>query len=338
MAKQAISVTLEADNLTWLKGRAGAAGRAQRQRAARSARDARRARRDRSVRRVRSSARSTWTPSDPWLEGADEAVRDDVRGVARAAADGEGDVAGVRHRRGKKQSAPWLNRRRRSPTRTRSCFTPPAAASSGRAPSSFFDRCERREAILYVPAVVMWECSLLARVSRINLRRTVRAFFDDLFSNPSYQPLDVTPRADLPGRRAAVHARSVRRAHLRRGADDRSAADHARRPDPRIRHRQGDLVIERTIAIGTHGRYLIEPPAVAGPGADAGRLPRLRRRRRRAARADASHSRRGSLAARVDSGASPLLSAPRQRSGRELDDAAGSRARDRRQSRLRRRR
>ena len=59
--------------------------------------------------------------------------------------------------------------------------------------TSFFERCERREAILYVPTVVMWECSLLARVSRINLRRTVRAFFDDLFSNPSYQPLDVTP-------------------------------------------------------------------------------------------------------------------------------------------------
>ena len=38
----------------------------------------------------------------------------------------------------------------------------------------------------------MWECSLLARVGRINLRRTVRAFFDDLFSNPAYQPLDVT--------------------------------------------------------------------------------------------------------------------------------------------------
>ena len=57
--------------------------------------------------------------------------------------------------------------------------------------ASFFDRCERREAILYVPAVVMWECSLLARVSRINLRRTVRAFFDDLFSNPSYQPFDM---------------------------------------------------------------------------------------------------------------------------------------------------
>jgi PIN domain nuclease of toxin-antitoxin system len=59
--------------------------------------------------------------------------------------------------------------------------------------AAFFDRCERREAILYVPGPVIWECSLLARVARINLRRTVRAFFDDLFSNPSYQPLDVTP-------------------------------------------------------------------------------------------------------------------------------------------------
>ena len=59
--------------------------------------------------------------------------------------------------------------------------------------AAFFNRCEKREAILYVPTVVMWKCSLLARVSRINLRRTVRAFFDDLFSNPAYQPLDVTP-------------------------------------------------------------------------------------------------------------------------------------------------
>ena len=59
--------------------------------------------------------------------------------------------------------------------------------------AAFFDRCERGAAILYVPAVVMWEVSLLARVSRINLRRTVRQFFDDLFSNPAYQPLDMTP-------------------------------------------------------------------------------------------------------------------------------------------------
>jgi PIN domain nuclease of toxin-antitoxin system len=57
----------------------------------------------------------------------------------------------------------------------------------------FFERCERREAILYVPVAVMWECSLLARGSRINLRRTVQEFFDTLFSNPAYQPLDLLP-------------------------------------------------------------------------------------------------------------------------------------------------
>ncbi|MEO8256874.1 MAG: type II toxin-antitoxin system VapC family toxin [Acidobacteriota bacterium] len=59
--------------------------------------------------------------------------------------------------------------------------------------AAFFNRCEQREAILYVPAAVIWECSLLARVARINLRRSVRAFFDDLFSNPAFQPLDLTP-------------------------------------------------------------------------------------------------------------------------------------------------
>lgn len=70
-----------------------------------------------------------------------------------------------------------------------------AAGGRGLGPkaAAFFNRCERREAILYVPTVVIWECSLLARVGRINLRRTVRAFFDDLFSNPAYQPIDVTP-------------------------------------------------------------------------------------------------------------------------------------------------
>ena len=59
--------------------------------------------------------------------------------------------------------------------------------------AAFFDRCERQQTIIYVPAVVIWECSLLARVARINLRRSVRAFFEDLFSNPAYQPLDATP-------------------------------------------------------------------------------------------------------------------------------------------------
>jgi PIN domain nuclease of toxin-antitoxin system len=59
--------------------------------------------------------------------------------------------------------------------------------------AAFFERCEQRQAVLYVPAAVIWECSLLNRAARINLRRSVNAFFDDLFSNPAYQPLDLTP-------------------------------------------------------------------------------------------------------------------------------------------------
>ena len=58
--------------------------------------------------------------------------------------------------------------------------------------TALFEDCERRQAIIYVPAPVIWECSLLARAGRINLRRPVRAFFDDLFSNPAYQPFDLT--------------------------------------------------------------------------------------------------------------------------------------------------
>ena len=75
MAKQAISVTLEADNLMWLKGRASAAG-------VRSVSEL--------LDQIVSSARSPGQvgPSrsvvgtidvaagDPWLEGADDAVRE----------------------------------------------------------------------------------------------------------------------------------------------------------------------------------------------------------------------------------------------------------------------
>ncbi len=59
--------------------------------------------------------------------------------------------------------------------------------------AALFEQCERQQAVLYVPAAVIWECTLLARVARINLRRTAREFFDDLFSNPAYHPLDLTP-------------------------------------------------------------------------------------------------------------------------------------------------
>jgi PIN domain nuclease of toxin-antitoxin system len=63
----------------------------------------------------------------------------------------------------------------------------------GRSAGRFFAQCELQQAVLYVPAAVIWECTLLARVARINLRRSARAFFDDLFSNPAYHPLDLTP-------------------------------------------------------------------------------------------------------------------------------------------------
>jgi len=74
MAKSAISVTLETDNLTWLKGRAGAAG-------LRSVSELL----DQLVTAARASghvgpARSVIgtidvDESDPWLEHADEAVQ-----------------------------------------------------------------------------------------------------------------------------------------------------------------------------------------------------------------------------------------------------------------------
>ena len=51
-----------------------------------------------------------------------------------------------------------------------------------------FAAAERRDALVYVPVAVIWEVSLLARAVRLNLHRPVRAFFDDLFSNPAFQP------------------------------------------------------------------------------------------------------------------------------------------------------
>jgi PIN domain nuclease of toxin-antitoxin system len=58
---------------------------------------------------------------------------------------------------------------------------------------SHFQAAERGDTIVYVPAAVIWEVSLLARTVRVNLRRPVRDFFADLFSNPAYQPHDLQP-------------------------------------------------------------------------------------------------------------------------------------------------
>jgi PIN domain nuclease of toxin-antitoxin system len=71
-------------------------------------------------------------------------------------------------------------------------FHAAATTKLGRRAAEHFAACETRHALIYVPAVVIWECTLLARAGRANLRRSVRAFFDDLFSNPAYQPYDLT--------------------------------------------------------------------------------------------------------------------------------------------------
>ena len=51
---------------------------------------------------------------------------------------------------------------------------------------------EAQQALVYVPAAVIWEVTLLARAGRANLRRPARQFFGELFSNPAFQPHDLT--------------------------------------------------------------------------------------------------------------------------------------------------
>jgi PIN domain nuclease of toxin-antitoxin system len=63
----------------------------------------------------------------------------------------------------------------------------------GRRAAAHFDAAEARQAIVYVPAAVVWEIGLLARGGRFNLRRSVRDFFADLFSNPAYHSYDLSP-------------------------------------------------------------------------------------------------------------------------------------------------
>ncbi len=56
-----------------------------------------------------------------------------------------------------------------------------------------FQACDRREALVYVPAMVIWECFILHRMGRIELQPSPRRLFENLFRNPAYQPLDLTP-------------------------------------------------------------------------------------------------------------------------------------------------
>lgn len=63
----------------------------------------------------------------------------------------------------------------------------------GKRAARFFEEAERQESVVYVPAALLWEVSLLARVGKVELGRSVRAFFEALFSNPAYQPFELTP-------------------------------------------------------------------------------------------------------------------------------------------------
>ena len=63
----------------------------------------------------------------------------------------------------------------------------------GPAAATHFAACEEQTAILYVPVAVILEITLLARAGKLDLQRSPQRFFDDLFSNPAYQPMDLTP-------------------------------------------------------------------------------------------------------------------------------------------------
>lgn len=62
----------------------------------------------------------------------------------------------------------------------------------GRRAQVLFAACEAQQALVYVPAVVVWEVAVLARVGRVRLKTTVRDYFDHVFSNPCFLFWDLT--------------------------------------------------------------------------------------------------------------------------------------------------
>ena len=65
-------------------------------------------------------------------------------------------------------------------------------ARLGQQAAAHFTACEARNAIIYVPVVVLWEIDLLVQRGHIDLGRPLAAFADDLFSNPAYHPLEIS--------------------------------------------------------------------------------------------------------------------------------------------------
>ena len=167
--RKAVSVTLKTDNLLWLRAQAAASSRGSLSEVLdQLVTDARESGRT-DARAIRSVKGTIDLPDDdPALEQADAFIRTQFDKSLRR---------------------PVLVKEQRARyTGPRKIVTDvPAAVSDthallfhaagggrlGRRAAAHFEACERRQAILYVPAAVIWECGLLARGGRINLRRTV---------------------------------------------------------------------------------------------------------------------------------------------------------------------
>lgn len=65
-------------------------------------------------------------------------------------------------------------------------------ARLGQQAAAHFTACEARNAIIYVPVVVLWEIDLLTQRGHIDLGRPLAAFTEDLFSNPAYHPVEIS--------------------------------------------------------------------------------------------------------------------------------------------------
>lgn len=63
----------------------------------------------------------------------------------------------------------------------------------GKVAAALFDACEARRSIIYVPAAVIIEFGFVLGGRRGPSAVPLRAFFDDLFANPAFQPFDLTP-------------------------------------------------------------------------------------------------------------------------------------------------
>jgi predicted nucleic acid-binding protein len=63
----------------------------------------------------------------------------------------------------------------------------------GKRAAALFDACEAREAIIYVPAIVIVEFEFVLRRRLARVSMPLRDFFEGLFANPAFQPLDLTP-------------------------------------------------------------------------------------------------------------------------------------------------